>query len=290
MTFKYSYKTSDGVRHEGEIDAPGRDEAFSALRKQGIRPIRLLEAGDPRKEAGHGRRWLWLAAVFLLMALVVLLAVLLYKEKSIPRENGTADVTNISSGVPQPRRGIESLVVELPSGERIARPRARRPIPGLHPFSKAMDKLFAATFAHPAEAYLARFAQPGLEVPAISAGKVIEMLEDDLRDTLDDPIIIRTEDPREVAELKRIVSGLKEETALLLNSGKSLEEIKNWLEGRQRMEADYRKQIIRRNEDGMLSLEEANGLLVSMGFAPREASGHTHKTNAVQQITLDIDE
>jgi hypothetical protein len=297
MTFKYSYKTSDGVRHESEIDAPGRDEAFSTLRKRGIRPIRLSEVDGPRKAAGHGRWWLWLAAVLLLMFLVALLAVLLYKEKSTPREdsaadmaNGTADVASTSSGVPQPRRGIESQVVELPSGERIARPRARKPIPEFHPFSKAMGKLFAETFVHPAEAYLARFAQPGLEVPALSAGKVMEMLEDDLRDALDDPVIIRTDDPREVAELKRIVSGLKEEVALLLNSGKSLEEVKNWLEGRQRMEADYRKQIIRRNEDGMLSLEEANGLLVSMGFAPKGDSSHTQRTNAVQQTNLGIDE
>ena len=290
MTFKYSYKTSDGVRHESEIDAPGRDEAFSALRKQGIRPIRLLEADDPRKAAGHGRRWLWLAAVLFLLVLVVLLAVLLYREKSIPREDGSAGVTDTSSGESQPRRRIESQVVELPSGERIARPRARRPIPGLHPFSKVTGKLFAEAFVHPAEAYLARFAQPGLEVPTLVEGRVMEILEDDLRDALDDPIVIQAGDSREVVELKRIVSGLKEESALLLNSGKTLEEVKNWLEGRQRMEADYRKQIIRRSEDGMLSLEEANSLLVSMGFAPKGASGHTHKTNIVQQTSLDIDE
>ena len=289
MTFKYSYKTSDGVRHEGEIDAPGRDEAFAVLRKQGIRPIRLLEADGPRRVAGRGR-WLWLAAVLFLLVLVVLLAVLLYRERNTPREDSSADVANTPSEVTQPRRGIESQVVELPSGERIARPLARRPIPGLSPFSKTIGKLFAETFVHPAESYLARFAQPGLEVPSLQGGKVMEMLEDDLRDALDDPIVIRAEDSREVAELKRIVSGLKEETALLLNSGKTLEEVKNWLEGRQRMEADYRKQIIRRFEDGMLSQEEANSLLISMGFAPKGDSGHTQKTNAVQQISLDIEE
>lgn len=290
MTFTYSYKTSDGVRHEGEIDAPGRDEAFSALRKQGIRPIRLLEADGPRKVTGRGRWWLWLSAVLFLLVLVVLLAVLLYKERNTSREDGSTRVANTISDVPQHRRGIESQVVELPSGERIARPRARKPIPGLSPFSKALGKLFAETFVHPAESYLARFAQPGLEVPALLEGRVMEMLEDDLRDALDDSIVIRAEDSREVAELKRIVSGLKEETALLLNSGKTLEEVKNWLEGRQRMEADYRKQIIRRCEDGMLSQEEANSLLISMGFAPKGDSGHTQKTNAVQQMNLDIDE
>jgi hypothetical protein len=35
------------------------------------------------------------------------------------------------------------------------------------------------------------------------------------------------------------------------------------------MEAAYRKQIIRRVDDGIISLDEANKLLVSMGFAPK---------------------
>ena len=279
MTYKYSYKTSDGIRHEGEIDAPGRDEAFSALREQGIRPIRLLAKYDPRTVAGHGRWWMWLSAVLFLLAVVILLVVLLF----IPREAETPSAM-------RPGRGIESQVVELPSGDRIARPRARKPISGLYPFSKAVDKVFAASFAHPAEIYLARFAQPGLDVPHLSEISVLEMLEDDLRDSLDEPIVIRAEDSREVVELKRIVSGLKEETMLLLNSGKSLEEVKSWLEGRQQMESDYRKQIIRRSEDGFLSLEEANRLLVSMGFAPKGDSGVTQNTNIVQQVGGNIEE
>ena len=45
MRFAYSYKTSDNVRHEAEIDAPGRDAAFAALREMGIRPIRVVAAG-----------------------------------------------------------------------------------------------------------------------------------------------------------------------------------------------------------------------------------------------------
>ena len=57
--------------------------------------------------------------------------------------------------------------------------------------------------------------------------------------------------------------------SLLLASGKSLGEVRSWLKGRQRMEAAYRKQIIRRIDDGLISLDEANKLLVSMGFAPK---------------------
>ena len=57
--------------------------------------------------------------------------------------------------------------------------------------------------------------------------------------------------------------------SLLLASEKSLGEVRSWLEGRQRMEAAYRKQIIRRIDDGLISLDEANKLLVSMSFAPK---------------------
>ena len=39
--FSYAYKTSDGVRHTGEMNAPSKDAVFETLRKQGIRPIKV---------------------------------------------------------------------------------------------------------------------------------------------------------------------------------------------------------------------------------------------------------
>ena len=51
MLYKYTYKTSDGVRHEGEIKAERRDDAFAQLRKQGIRPIKVI-APDGSRENG----------------------------------------------------------------------------------------------------------------------------------------------------------------------------------------------------------------------------------------------
>lgn len=42
MDFIYYYKTSEGERREAEISAPSRDEAFAALRKHGVRPIRMI--------------------------------------------------------------------------------------------------------------------------------------------------------------------------------------------------------------------------------------------------------
>lgn len=56
--WRYSYKTSDGVRHEGTLSAPGRDAAFEELRRQGIRPIRVDEVPPAPR-----RVWPWGAAV-----------------------------------------------------------------------------------------------------------------------------------------------------------------------------------------------------------------------------------
>ena len=39
MKYTYIYKTSDGIRREGAMDAPSRDEVFMALRKEGIRYV-----------------------------------------------------------------------------------------------------------------------------------------------------------------------------------------------------------------------------------------------------------
>lgn len=42
MKFSYSYKTSDGVRHEGRVDAPSREDAFVELRRKGIKAIKVV--------------------------------------------------------------------------------------------------------------------------------------------------------------------------------------------------------------------------------------------------------
>lgn len=45
MTFLYSYKTSDGVRHENRIRAKSREQVFKLLRQEGIRPIKVTQKG-----------------------------------------------------------------------------------------------------------------------------------------------------------------------------------------------------------------------------------------------------
>lgn len=51
MRFTYAYRASDGTRHEASIEAESRDAAFAALRKDGIRPIKVV-AADGSKANG----------------------------------------------------------------------------------------------------------------------------------------------------------------------------------------------------------------------------------------------
>ena len=42
MKYEYAYKTSDGLRHVEEMDAPSREAVFIALRARGIRAIKVV--------------------------------------------------------------------------------------------------------------------------------------------------------------------------------------------------------------------------------------------------------
>lgn len=53
MRFTYYYKTPDGVRAEGEIDSPSYDEVFKTLKKNGIRPIKVLSKDRPWIQRGR---------------------------------------------------------------------------------------------------------------------------------------------------------------------------------------------------------------------------------------------
>lgn len=70
MTYQYLYQTKDNENRRGEIKARNRAEAYAALRKQGIRPYRLI--GD---DPVNWRPWAVSGAIF---ALVVALVVVLF--------------------------------------------------------------------------------------------------------------------------------------------------------------------------------------------------------------------
>lgn len=79
LKYKYFYQDRQNQNHEGEIAARSREDAYRLLRKQGIRPYRLL--GD---DPWNWRPWAISAGyVILSIALVILGVVALSQARQI---------------------------------------------------------------------------------------------------------------------------------------------------------------------------------------------------------------
>lgn len=72
MTYKYLYQDKENRNLEGEIKARNRADAYQLLRKQGIRPYRLI--GD---DPWNWRPWAIGAGYAVLLATIVVLVILL---------------------------------------------------------------------------------------------------------------------------------------------------------------------------------------------------------------------
>ena len=68
MIYRYLYQTKDNENRDGEIKAKSRDEAYTLLRKQGIRPYRII-GEDP----WNWRPWAISLSYAVLVAAVVFL-------------------------------------------------------------------------------------------------------------------------------------------------------------------------------------------------------------------------
>ena len=69
MKYRYLYQTKENENREGWIKARSRDEAYTLLRKQGIKPYRVI--GD---DPFNWRPWVIGAGYVVLLALVFVLA------------------------------------------------------------------------------------------------------------------------------------------------------------------------------------------------------------------------
>ena len=71
MKYKYLYQDRANVNHEGEMDARDRADAYARLRKQGIRPYRVI--GD---DPWNWRPWAISAGYVLLSVALVVVGVI----------------------------------------------------------------------------------------------------------------------------------------------------------------------------------------------------------------------
>lgn len=251
MQFTYFYKTSDGVRCQGEIDAPTRDEAFAALRKQGIRAIKVVakNPGLGIREYGYGKRTI---ALFSFVAAILAGgAVFLLSGYSRDREPHKPDASRqerkthtVSIEEPQPHTASRQEAKPI-------RPYSRRQLP------KVSQNMLAAAFNRRSEMFLTRYAVPGVLPP--DGVDVDEALETDFIDAMDVPIFFLPDDTKEIRDWKRVIVGLKNEVEQSFNSGKTIYEIITVFETRQKMEANYRRD----------ALQELQSLKMTPNYLPR---------------------
>lgn len=277
VTFTYYYKTSDGLRHEAEIGAPSRDEAFAALRERGIRPIKLVaKDGSTANGEVRGMRKRAVAAIVVAVALAAGAVAFLLGRRA-----------------PQP-----APVVVTPQGPvtfTAASPLARQRIPGDR---LRIENLPTNLFAFASEACLAGYAEPGRPLPDLAS-----LDEADVRAALAKPVMISSRDFTEHVDLKRIVAGMKRELNAYLAGGGTVDGYAAELVKRQKMEIAYREKAAARLQELLAAPGEtprsagtsaaayaywlkANASLQAMGIYPLELP----EALRAYQLTLDIDD
>jgi len=246
VKFNYEYRTSDNVKHTGVVVASDRDAAYAALKTQGIKPGRLVEApGFFNKLFGKGKRWIAIAALC-----VICLALCAFAVRSMNEVQDT-------------RQQVQNALNLFDDTER------RQLIGDAGEIEKGMKTGWRDVFSRDGDRFLAGFAVPGVPV---AVRNVDESL---LREALGTREQIAPTDPIEVRQIKSMVEGMKTEIRALLADGWTLKEVGASLVKRQDREIAYYNQAKREIEtasktldsDQLLKLwEERNAQLRQMGI------------------------
>ena len=260
MRFGFYYKTSDGSRHESEIDSPSRDEAFSTLRERGIRPIKLFAKGcyeTSKGTRGYGRGVVVAWGVFAAIVAACFTAFFFL-------HFDLDETVETDSGVHVGHHGVFART-RAGKARRIAKPRPRKQIA-----DRGRVREIASSFSYLSDRFLALFVEPGV-VPSSEelSGFSSAAIENDLYDSFDDVIFIEPTDAQDVVDLKRVIVWLRDEAETFLsNNDRSVEGLMKWLVERQRMECVYRLQIIQDAKLNGLDAVAINAKLSELSLKP----------------------
>ena len=235
MTFTYTYRSSDGQRHSAEIEAENRDDAFARVRRElGIKPIRVVAADGSKAngEEAAGRRFPKWGVVLVVLVVLGVLALAVWWQAMA----GARDA-----------RPYQVMTPQGPVTLSVATPLPRQRIPGDR---QRIENFPTNLFTHVAEAYLARYAEPGRSVARdswpVARGFERVDCEGDFKAALREPIRIASTDYTEWVDLKRIVTGMKREMQAYLAGGGTAEGYLAELEKRQKLEISYRERAEQR--------------------------------------------
>lgn len=240
MTYVYLYQTKDNENRRGEIKAASRAEAYAALRKQKIRPYRLI-GDDPT----FWTRWRWwlCGGGAALLAVAALAAVLVFR------------ATSRAPYLPMKRQQL--------SGDKQV-------------IAKGVAEGWQGVFSNPLDSLLAAYAQPGWKLEPDEGLDIAGL--DAFVAALDDPIVHSDEEGEEVRQLKNIVAQMRIELKEYLANGGTVADYMEFLEERQQRECDLRdkaRETLERAPEAMRRRAwlNLNIRLGDMGIAPLPDSG-----------------
>ncbi len=278
MRFAYTYRSSDGQRHTAEIEAESRDAAFAKVRAElGIKPIRVTAAGGQDTQDNRDtqdRRRVPVLGVVGVLGVLAILALLAFGAWWWLRRAG--------DGAP-----YQVMTPQGPVTYSVAAPLPRQAIPGDR---RRIEQAVAQerdppVFAHAAERWLARYAEPGRGAQAgpgaenglarTRSAASAQPSTADFEAALREPIRIASTDFTEVVDLKRIVAGMKREMRAYLAGGGTAEQYLAELEKRQRLELSYREraeqklaELLKDQKAAYAYWLKANAQLQAMGIYP----------------------
>ena len=283
MTFAYTYRSSDGQRHTAEIEAESRDAAFAKVRSElGIKPIRVTAVGGQGQDTRdthdtHDRRR---TSVLGVLGVLVVLALLVF--------GAWWWLRHAKDNAP-----YHVMTPQGPVTYMVATPLERQMIPGSR---ERIEQAVAQerdppVFAHAAERWLARYAEPGRKIEGLKIEELGLKGEEGLARTrsgaserpapadfeaaLREPIRIASTDFTEVVDLKRIVAGMKREMKAYLAGGGTVDGYLAELEKRQRLELSYRERAEQKLEELLAARPEAAPSQVGgrAGARPSQSGG-----------------
>ena len=285
MLFTYTYRSSDGQRHVAEIEAEKRDAAFAKVRAElGIKPIKVTAIGGQDTQDNRdtqGRRRMPILGVLGVLGVLAILAVLAWR---------WADA-----------RPYQVMTLQGPVTYTVATPLPRQAIPGdrrrieqavaqeRDPPVAGATSCAPPVFAHAAERWLARYAEPGRGAQAgpgaenglarTRSAASAPPSPADFEAALREPIRIASTDFTEVVDLKRIVTGMKREMRAYLAGGGTAEQYVAELEKRQRLEISYRERAEQRLNE-LLREQKGDGRRQDGGSPYKAAYAYWLKANA----------
>jgi len=246
MKYTYAYKTSDGVRHEDSMNAASREEVFAALRKRGIKAIKVV-AADGSKANGeiHGVRKHVVAVLVAFVAVGVGVIAYFSGTRSGSDLGGSAA---ISFQTDQARRQIIGDVAVVEKGILTG---------------------WSDVFPLEGDRFLASFAIPGVNAGMRSTSDAELLL------ALKTKTEVKSSDSIEARQIKAMVEGMKNEARRYITAGGTVVEYGKRLTERQdaeiaiynRVKADLEKARTTLSESEFMTYwEKRNDELRNLGI------------------------